>query len=1420
MSLDDTPPPPAAEPPLPAKYRWRRRIAWVIGSLVILLVLLLVAAGGGLWWSVRTDAGSAWVLSKLPGLKLEGGRGTIWGDYEADRIEFDIPGGGKVVLLKAGWHGMRLERAPWTAYQTRVVMSELHAQHVDVLLPESQGKKAPPKLPAQLTLPLELDVALVHIGELQMAALGDKPLRDLQARLHLGDEHGGLHRVDQLSLAWDKLKASGSARIATQRPFALETRLDVSQDALLDAAGKTTVPAWKASAVLAGPLEQPKLQAAIRATPVASRPEQSLDLQATLKPFAAWPLGDLQAQVKALDLSALHGGLPVTSLSGAASAATSGLDQPASITAELRNDEAGRWNETRLPVRSLSVEVRARPDDPRTIDLRRALVQVGTKQQAGGRIDARGQWTPSQWSLDATLDALSPSTLDARAANVVLSGPLAAKGSGFGGPIEQAKVDLKTELSGQLPGKAAQRHAQLAVDGSWTLRRIDIRSAKASIGGANATFAGTATHAADAAPWQLKGQAQLVDFDPAPWWPGADDSPLRKGPNRLNAKADFDLAVPMLGASAAAIDRLSALRGRASTSIANSVLAGVPITGDISLRSTEGGTASAQARLDAGGNRVELDGRLSASRNGAGDQWDLNIAAPALNRLAPLWKLGAVPAGESALAGSLTAKAHVAGRWPVMSTQGQFDAKDLRVGQTQVQSAQARWQMDSKTASSADAVVDVQASVTQVSFSQALFKGTPPIEGAQLTLKGTMRSHHLELRGDTKALPPAWTDALQVRSPNASAPSTAPGAARNQRTIATLVADGGAFESTGARGAVNKGQWAGWRGTLQLLELRSDDPNVRPLVRTRNVGVEAQFAGGPMRVVVQPGRATLLGAALRWSRIAWQAGVGNQPAQIDAQAELEPVPMAPFLQRAQPDFGWGGDLTVVGHVKLKSAPVFTADIVLERQAGDLSVTDETGKTQLLGLTDLRLGLDAHDGVWSFTQGLAGKTLGVAAGAVIAHSTPQATWPAPDTPIQGVLEVQVANLGTWGPWVPAGWRLNGAVHIGASIGGKFGAPEYTGELRGSALSVRNFIEGVNVSDGDIAITLQGATARIDHFTARAGNGTVALEGNAALGAAPRAVLKLKADKFQLLGRVDRRIVTSGEAQLQLDRETLALDGKFGIDEGLFDFTRSDAPRLSDDVQVVRGKPDAAEAAPSANPAPGHTLKLSIDVGLGERLRLRGRGIDTGLRGDLHISSPNNRLAINGTVRAVDGTYAAYGQKLTIDRGLITFIGVPENPRLDIEATRPNTDVRVGVQVSGTALNPRIRLFSEPELSEMDKLSWLVLGRASDGLGRTDTALLQRAALALLAGEGGGVSDQFTKAIGLDDVSLRQTEGEVRETVISLGKQLSRRWYVGYERSLNATTGTWQLIYRIAQRFTLRAQTGADNSVDLIWTWRWQ
>src|SRR5690606_1006020 len=110
-----------------------------------------------------------------------------------------------------------------------------------------------------------------------------------------------------------------------------------------------------------------------------------------------------------------------------------------------------------------------------------------------------------------------------------------------------------------------------------------------------------------------------------------------------------------------------------------------------------------------------------------------------------------------------------------------------------------------------------------------------------------------------------------------------------------------------------------------------------------HVDLDAQ--GALQRAVLQPGRVLLAGsAALRWSEAAWQAA-GQR---IDLRGDLEPLPVAPLLARAQPDIGWRGDLTLAGHVELHANERFAADIVLERAGGDLLLDSEIGTPQALG----------------------------------------------------------------------------------------------------------------------------------------------------------------------------------------------------------------------------------------------------------------------------------------------------------------------------------------------------------------------------------------------------------------------------------------------------------------------------------------
>ena len=629
------------------------------------------------------------------------------------------------------------------------------------------------------------------------------------------------------------------------------------------------------------------------------------------------------------------------------------------------------------------------------------------------------------------------------------------------------------------------------------------------------------------------------------------------------------------------------------------------------------------------------------------------------------------------------------------------------------------------------------------------------------------------------------------------------------------------------------GQWlpdaAGggrWKARIDRLVLgawdgsNTDAPPASGWAEARDLRAELLFGPGLQLLALQAdaGRVRLADAvAMRWDDV--RVDLRGARPQLQLRADIEPFALAPLLARAQPTMGWRGDLRLSARVDIRAADKMDADLVFERKDGDLHLEGSEG-TQLLGLSELKLTVSAHEGLWSFTPVFRGRSLGDISGQVRVQAAPADRWPPPAAPIVGDLQARVADIGIWSAWVPAGWRLVGEVHTQALLAGTFGAPQFNGELAGTGLGVRNLLQGVNVSDGQVAVKLAGDTAQIERFTLRGGDGSLDITGSATLGSAPRALLQLKAERFRVLGRVDRQVIASGTAQLNLGAEQVRVDGKFTVDEANFDASRADAPSLDDDVTVRRAGEAIDRGTDAGPPKARRNLVVAIAVDLGEKVRVRGRGLETGLRGQLRISTPGGRVAVDGTISTDGGTYAAYGQKLDIERGIVAFSGNADNPRLDILALRPNIDTRVGVAISGNLLAPRVRLFSEPDLSDSDKLSWLVLGRASDGLGRNDTALLQRAAVALFAGEGEAPTDALMKSLGIDEISLRQGDGEVRETVITIGKQLSRRWYVGYERGVNATTGTWQLIYRIAQRFTLRAQSGVENALDVIWTWRLQ
>ena len=211
--LPSLPEPPA---PLPAQRRGPR----VLLASAAAFVVLLVALATGIGWALRSESGTAWLLALAPGVLVEAPKGLLLGDFEARRVQIRLPGSdASVTLANVGWSGLTLTRGEAGRW-FRLVVEELHAGRVDVLMAPNKTSE-PLRQPAELKWPFEIEVRALSVTELRFSALGDKPLLDLSAQLHLGAAGGAEHRIEQLRLGWDRLQARGSARIASGAPMQL-----------------------------------------------------------------------------------------------------------------------------------------------------------------------------------------------------------------------------------------------------------------------------------------------------------------------------------------------------------------------------------------------------------------------------------------------------------------------------------------------------------------------------------------------------------------------------------------------------------------------------------------------------------------------------------------------------------------------------------------------------------------------------------------------------------------------------------------------------------------------------------------------------------------------------------------------------------------------------------------------------------------------------------------------------------------------------------------------------------------------------------------------------------------------------------------------------------------------------------------------
>jgi translocation and assembly module TamB len=221
--------------------------------------------------------------------------------------------------------------------------------------------------------------------------------------------------------------------------------------------------------------------------------------------------------------------------------------------------------------------------------------------------------------------------------------------------------------------------------------------------------------------------------------------------------------------------------------------------------------------------------------------------------------------------------------------------------------------------------------------------------------------------------------------------------------------------------------------------------------------------------------------------------------------------------------------------------------------------------------------------------------------------------------------------------------------------------------------------------------------------------------------------------------------------------------------------------------------------------------SVRIVLGEDVQLRGFGLTGRIRGSVLATDEPGRLTTGtGELEIVDGRYTALGAPLEVDPGRLLFTGGPvDDPGLNARATREVGTVTVGVNVRGRLREPEVTVFSDPEMTQIEALSYLLYGRSSQQASESQAAVLLRTASALRAMKGG--SDPFrdlADRMGFTEAYIEGGDGDAGASVV-VGRYLSPRLYASYALGLFEPVNTLRLSYKLTERWTAQTETSTTQ-----------
>ena len=398
-----------------------------------------------------------------------------------------------------------------------------------------------------------------------------------------------------------------------------------------------------------------------------------------------------------------------------------------------------------------------------------------------------------------------------------------------------------------------------------------------------------------------------------------------------------------------------------------------------------------------------------------------------------------------------------------------------------------------------------------------------------------------------------------------------------------------------------------------------------------------------------------------------------------------------------------------------------------------------------------------------------------------------------------------------PFIPQIGLLQGAISGRVVLAGTAAAPRGSGRLTLTEGGVMAAGNPTTLSGLELDLDFRGQRVRIDG-TGVLGGGPLRLSGWLDTVPEARITLSVQGEAHEVLYPPATSLRLSERLLIDARRDYFGVSGDVTVLGGtlvLEELPEGGVALSRDVVEVDYAGRVLREELP-------FDTSVDVRVELEKGFTVTGSLLQATLAGGLQLKQDVGKpLQAFGTLATGGGELRAYGQRLVLERGAISFSGPPGDPDLDLRASRqiPRDKVSVGLHVRGRLGGElELDLYSDPTMSQADAMSYLLRGRPMD-TGATDGTSL---ALGMVTGvvNRSTLVSNLNRVPGVSDINFG-AEGSGENTAATLSGYIGERLYLSYGLGVYEPISTLTARLYLQTRLWLEVVSRLENSVDLYY-----